>query len=159
MRRNNIVVLIASVVLLVALVPLATAGAQDPTPSDDEVNAIAKEMYCPVCPNEPLDTCSTQACVQWRETIREKLALGWDVDQIKAYFVEQYGDRVLATPPARGLNWLVYVLPPLAILVGLYFLVRAMVRWSRSTAAEQPAPVKSDDPYVARVEEELRKRD
>jgi cytochrome c-type biogenesis protein CcmH len=159
MRTRTNLFLMGSIVLLAALVPFATVGAQEPTPSDDEVNAIAKELYCPVCPNEPLDTCSTLACVQWREEIRERLTLGWDVEEIKDYFVAQYGDRVLSTPPARGLNWLVYVLPPLAILAGLFFLVRAMVRWSRATAVEKATTVEADDPYVARMEQELRKRD
>ncbi len=158
MRSKGIAGLIGVLVLLLAMLQVFTAAAQDPTPSDDEVNAIAKELYCPVCPNEPLDTCSMQACVQWREIIREKLAEGWSVDQIKQYFVEQYGDRVLATPPARGWNWLVYVLPPLAFLIGLFVLVRVMRNWSRSAEEPIPQPLDSDDPYVARVEEELRKR-
>ena len=77
-------------------------GVQPNPPSDDAVNVIAKQLYCPVCENIPLDVCGTQACAQWRELIREKLAQGWSEDQIKQYFVNQYGDRVLATPPARG---------------------------------------------------------
>ncbi len=100
------------VLALTMLLWAQPARAQAPTPSDDQVNVIARQLYCPVCENLPLDVCPTQACAQWRETIREKLALGWTEAQIKQYFVEQYGDRVLATPPATGLNWLVYLLPP-----------------------------------------------
>lgn len=158
MRSKSIAGLIGIIVLVLALVQVFAAAAQGPTPSDDEVNAIAKQLYCPVCPNEPLDTCSSLACVQWRDIIREKLAQGWDADQIKQYFVEQYGDRVLATPPARGWNWLVYVLPPLAFLVGLFVLIRAMRSWARATEASLPEQIDKDDPYIARVEEELRKR-
>ena len=80
-------------------------------PSDDDVNAVSKELYCPVCENIPLDVCETKACEQWRELIREKLADGWSEEQIKDYFVLQYGDRVLSEPPRRGFNWLVYILP------------------------------------------------
>jgi cytochrome c-type biogenesis protein CcmH len=155
MRKRYLAGLIGMIVLVLTFMPVA---AQGPTPSDDEVNAIAKQLYCPVCPNEPLDTCSTLACVQWRDTIREKLSEGWDVDQIKAYFVEQYGDRVLSTPPARGLNWLIYVLPPVAIMAGLFFLIRSMRSWSRSVDDAPPPSPDSDDPYLERVEEELRKR-
>jgi cytochrome c-type biogenesis protein CcmH len=128
-------------------------------PNDDQVNTIAKQLYCPVCENIPLDVCGTQACAQWRELIREKLGQGWSEAQIKQYFVDQYGDRVLATPPARGLNWLIYVVPPLAILAGLFLLYRALKAW------QQPAPQvqtmesakTSDDEYVMRLEDELRK--
>ena len=80
-------------------------------PTDDDVNAVAKQLFCPVCENIPLDTCGTAACEQWRGIIREKLSEGWTEDQIKNYFVEQYGDRVLAEPPAQGFNWVVYLVP------------------------------------------------
>jgi cytochrome c-type biogenesis protein CcmH len=151
-------------VLFAGLGPGNPAFAQEPTPSGptvDQVNAIAKGLYCPVCENVPLDVCPTQACAEWRELIREKLVVGWSESQIKDYFVAQYGDRVLATPPPRGLNWLVYVLPPLAIIVGAYILFRAMRAW------KQPLPVEKElnssggdipDEYVARLEEDLRGR-
>lgn len=148
--------------LLAVLVISSPALAQDPTrlPTDDEVNAIAKQLYCPVCENTPLDVCPTQACAEWRNLIRDKLAQGWSAQQIKDYFVEQYGDRVLASPPARGLNWLVYVIPPLAFLAGVYILYRAFRVW-RGTPAQAEViavpQINSDDEYVERLEEELRK--
>jgi cytochrome c-type biogenesis protein CcmH len=144
--------------LLVALAALPSAAtAQGPTPSADEVNAIAKQLYCPVCENVPLDVCPTAACEQWRETIREKLALGWNEDQIKQYFVEQYGQRVLATPPPTGLNWLVYLLPPAVILFGAFLLARAFRGWQIGASAPGPRPT-AEDPYAARLEEELQSR-
>jgi len=142
----------------------AAAQAQQPTPpgvSDDQVNAVAKQLYCPVCENIPLDVCPTTACAQWRALIGEKLGQGWTEDQIKDYFVAQYGDRVLAAPPARGLNWLVYLIPPLAILLGAYILYRAMRAWRQPPAVpvEPASPGNvSSDPYAARLEEELRRR-
>ena len=153
-----------SFALFLALLAAGLALAQDPNPalpSDDQVNAIAKQLYCPVCENIPLDVCGTQACAQWRELIREKLAQGWSAAQIKQYFVDQYGDRVLGTPPARGLGWLVYVVPPLAILTGVYILYRALRSWRQAapplaTPSETLPP--QNDEYVQRLEEELRKR-
>ena len=149
--------------LLLSLIPMHGIRAQEPTPSDDEVNAIARQLYCPVCDNVPLDVCPTKACEQWRGTIREKLALGWDEDQIKQYFVAQYGDSVLATPPARGLNWLVYVLPPTVILIGAGILFSAFRSWSKGAEEEGPSRELQkemlDDPYVARLEEELHRRE
>ncbi len=41
---------------------VAPALAQGQPPTDDEVNRIAKQLYCPVCENTPLDVCPTQAC-------------------------------------------------------------------------------------------------
>lgn len=155
--------IVATLILAGAAVTGAAAqtGAQ-PLPSDDEVNAVAKQLYCPVCENIPLDVCPTQACTQWRELIREKLASGWSDDQIKMYFVDQYGDRVLATPPARGLNWLVYIIPPLAILSGGFILFRAFQAWKKPLPQEgivEAGPAEAlENNYVARLEEELKKR-
>jgi cytochrome c-type biogenesis protein CcmH len=152
--------------LISAFLTIGRASAQAPTPSDDQVNAVARQLYCPVCENIPLDVCPTQACAQWRELIREKLAQGWSDTQIKQYFVAQYGDRVLGTPPARGLNWLVYLLPPFAILLGVFVLFRAFQAWRTPAQTAEPARravsssrgVEKDDEYIRRLEEELRKR-
>ncbi|MCX7975710.1 MAG: cytochrome c-type biogenesis protein CcmH [Bellilinea sp.] len=145
---------------------VSPAYAQQPTPSDDDVNRVARQMYCPVCENIPLDVCPTQACAQWRELIRLKLSEGLTDEEIRQYFAEQYGDRVLDVPPARGLNWLVYVLPPVFILGGVWLVVRVFRSMQRSpatiggdSAESPPAPSAADDPYLARIEEELRRRE
>jgi cytochrome c-type biogenesis protein CcmH len=150
-------------VVVAVLVFAAPAAAQegDDQVTDDEVNAIAKQLFCPVCENIPLDVCPTQACEQWRGVIRDMLAEGYSEQEIKDYFVAQYGDRVLGVPPARGINWIVYIFPPVAFVVGAAILFFAIRRWkvepSQSADPELP-PELEDDPYVARMEEELRKR-
>lgn len=150
--------------LILAALASGVALAQQPTPSDDEVNAIAKQLYCPVCENTPLDVCPTEACRQWRELIRQQLSDGWTEDQIKQYFVENYGARVLAEPPRQGLNWLVYLLPPAFILAGAFILFRSLREWTRPKAAPSGLDgargegTSSNDEYVVRLEEELRKR-
>ena len=140
------------------------AFAQEPTPSDDQVNAIAKQLYCPVCENTPLDVCPTEACRQWRALIREQLAGGWSEDQIKQYFVANYGARVLAEPPRSGLNWLIYIVPPAIILAAALVLFRSLRTWSRpsrveqATVREESAAGSSEAEYMAKLEEEIKKR-
>ena len=150
-------------IIILSLLPSASVFAQenDPNfPSDDDVNAIASQLYCPVCENVPLDVCGTQACAQWRELIREKLVEGWTEEQIKEYFSTQYGDRVLAEPPARGLNWLVYVIPPLVFIAGVVFLYRGFIAWrymgDDDGAIEIDSEPEIEDEYMARLEEELK---
>jgi cytochrome c-type biogenesis protein CcmH len=156
---------ILALVLLLAGVFTSVAFAQDDTPTDDEVNAVAKQLYCPVCENTPLDVCPTEACRQWRELIRSQLAEGMSEQEIKDYFVANYGARVLSEPPRTGLNWLVYILPPAIILLGAFFLFRSFREWTKASATasaagaergEASSPAKDD--YVARLEEELKKR-
>jgi cytochrome c-type biogenesis protein CcmH len=161
MKRKSLNLFSALALLLIFLqVGTLTAHGQGGGPTDDEVNAIARQLYCPVCENVPLDVCPTQACVQWRATIREKLASGWNEAEIKDYFVKQYGARVLATPPAEGLNWLVYILPPAALIAGAFVLARAVRAWrSEPEPVQATSKTADDDPYLAKVEEELRRRD
>jgi len=130
--------------------------------TDDQVNDVASELYCPVCENTPLDVCPTQACAQWRDLIRLKLSEGWTKEQIKDYFAQQYGIRVLGTPPATGLTVLLYALPYLAILVGAVVLYRVYKALTRPQGTDQPAVPAAEqtvpDEYIKRVEAELRKR-
>ncbi len=154
--------LLSLIFALFLAAPALAQGGNPGQPSDDQVNAIAKGLYCPVCENIPLDVCGTQACAQWRDLIREKLSQGWSEAQIKQYFVDQYGDRVLATPPARGLNWLVYLVPPVAIAAGVLILYRALKAWKQPTSQAisvgDPSSQSAKDEYILRLEEELRKR-
>jgi len=136
------------------------ALAQENVPTDDEVNAIARKLYCPVCESTPLDVCPTQACHEWRELIRTMLAEGKTEAEITQHFVDQYGARVLAEPPKEGFFWLIYLLPPAVILVGVVILFRSLKEWTKPKAA---APVQSaaqaqKDDYVSRFEEELKKQ-
>lgn len=161
-KALQILSLIVFLAVLILGAITQTVFAQQQMPSDNEVNAIAKDMYCPVCENVPLDVCPTQACAQWRELIRLKLSEGWSEKQIKDYFVAQYGDRVLAEPPPSGLNWLVYVLPPIVFLVGVYVLYRVFtsMRRARTAAAiteNSSIDMKETDPYLEKLEEELRR--
>jgi len=150
-----------------ALVWYGSASAQTPQPqvqtavTDNQVNAVAHELYCPVCENIPLDVCPTQACAQWRELIRQQLGQGMTKQQIKDYFAKQYGDRVLDQPPMQGLNLLVYILPFGMLLIGVVVVVRVL-RSGRNpvSAAASAAPAarsESEDAYERRLEEELKK--
>ena len=137
-------------------------SSQGPTPTDDEVNKIAKQLYCPVCENTPLDVCPTEACRQWREEIRTMLADGKSEEEIKKHFVDYYGARVLNEPPNRMATYLV---PAVVILLGALLLFRGFQMWMKPAVTESAAgdakpkarPVEQDD-YVARLEEELKKR-
>jgi cytochrome c-type biogenesis protein CcmH len=141
------------------LFSVMTAGivfAQVPMPSDDEVNQVASQLFCPICDNMPLDVCPIEACQQWRELIRDLLAEGWSEGEIKAYFVAQYGDRVLGEPPRTGLNWVLYLVPPAVILVGFVLLFAKM---KRQPPRPTPQQIEHKDPFLEQVERDLRNLD
>ncbi|MBK7453102.1 MAG: cytochrome c-type biogenesis protein CcmH [Anaerolineales bacterium] len=150
---------------LLSILFTGAAFAQDNQPTDDEVNAVAHQLYCPVCQNTPLDVCPTEACRDWREQIRGMLAEGKTEDEILQYFVDQFGDRVLSAPPVTTkFNYIIYIVPPLIILAGAIILFRSLKEWTtpKDVAAdldeEESASSSQEDDYVARFEEELKKQ-
>ncbi|TAK13968.1 MAG: hypothetical protein EPO32_03325 [Anaerolineae bacterium] len=169
-KQTPLFLLVAALAIVGSFAQVGSVQAQDATPpppaatpSDDEVNAVAKNMYCPVCENVPLDVCPTLACQQWRELIREKLAAGWSEQDVYDYFVLQYGDRVLAAPPPTGLNLLIYIAPPVLIAAAFYVVWQMMRRMRAAgnavTAGSEMQPAKPKDEYQARLEDELKRLD
>jgi len=149
-------------IFLLSILFTGIALAQDGTPpTDDEVNAVAHQLYCPVCESTPLDVCPTDACKDWREQIRVMLSEGKSEKEILQYFEDQYGARVLAEPPKQGFYWLVYLLPPAVIFLGAIILFRSLKAWTKPKAAPAGQTSGGDaakDDYVARLEEELKKQ-
>jgi cytochrome c-type biogenesis protein CcmH len=133
--------------------------------SDDKVNRVAEELYCPVCENIPLEACETQACNDWRELIREKLAEGWSDQEIVDYFADVYGERVRTTPTTRDFSLAVWILPVVGVAVGVGYMAVLLRRWLARGASPESAPgptapgeVEAEDDYRARLEREIRER-
>lgn len=168
--------LLSLVLLALSLLFVGGALAQDVV-TDDEVNEVAKDIYCPVCESTPLDVCPTAACADWRELIREQLSQGATKQDVFDYFARQYGEGVLADPPRRGISLIVlWVLPVLGILLALIlfaWFLRSMRQKSLAAAGApavpvapvapaakpgskpKPAPSELDD-YISRIEKELK---
>ena len=125
--------LLLVVALLAGLAGIAFA--QTPTPN--QINAIAKDLWCPLCNGVRLDNCELQACIQMKEVIAQKLMAGESKEQIRAYFVQQYGDVVLGAPAGGGFNTLVWILPVLVAVLAIGWLVFALRSWTRKP---KPAP-------------------
>ncbi len=162
--------LLASVVVLSVVLMLSPqpAQAQQPTPADPALVArmekIAKDLYCPVCVGVPLDVCETQACVQWRNLIVEKLAAGQSEQQIRQYFIDQYGDRVLGAPPPQGFNLGAYLFPLSIFVLGAVVVVVMMRGWLKRRPAVAAAGAPSIEPsiapeYAERIQRELEQRE
>jgi cytochrome c-type biogenesis protein CcmH len=153
-------IILAIFFVVVSFTTTTLVQAQEGFPTDNDVNDIAKKLYCPVCPNTPLDVCETRACQDWRAQIGNQLSDGWSEDQIIDYFVIQYGERVLAEPERGGFTSLLWLLPVIAILGGLVIVGQALRSW-RSARLPQPQPVTSQPDIspetLANIEKELRK--
>jgi cytochrome c-type biogenesis protein CcmH len=93
--------------------------------------------------------------------VRDQLAQGESRDEILQFFVDRYGPGVLAEPPRSGFNLLVWIVPPVALLLGsgiLAMTVRAMRR-GHHRYAEKEAPLAAAElePYLSAVDQEIQR--
>lgn len=154
-------------ILTFLLLMAGTVWAQEGTGtvSDDEVNEVARDLYCPTCESTPLDVCPTQTCSDWRELIRQQLAEGKSKEEILDYFLVNFGPQVLKEPPQEGFNLAVWVVPVVLIAVsGVFFalyLRRLKMASTVATTTTTTAPSAAAtplDPYREQIEKELLNR-
>lgn len=155
---------LATLLSIAGLAVLAAGCASQPeTLTAEELEEVAqgidKGLMCPVCPSETIDQSQVQLAGQMRDIVREKLAAGESRDEILQFFVDRYGTAVLAEPPRRGFNLLVWVAPPVALLAGgavLFAVLRAM-RGPRGS--DEPETVSPDEaglePYLSAVDRDI----
>lgn len=135
-RRARARILLGGLLLATAAVALLSAvGAAAPT-LDDQVYAIAKDLMCPVCAGQTVADSNAQLAVQMREEIRKRLLAGQSREEIVGYFINQFGEGVLAAPPARGTGLVLWLVLPVAFLAGV-MIIRAFLR--QNLRAPQPA--------------------
>src|SRR5512134_64179 len=160
--RQKLIILFLT--MFASLLAVSVVYAQDGgpgRPTDNDVNRIAKQLYCPVCPNTPLDVCETKACEDWRAQIRDQLSQGWTDQQVIDYFVAQYGERVLAEPQRKGFTSLVWFLPLIVVLVGLGIVYEVLRNWRKQKTVPvttKPVPEIPDE-LLRKIEREIREMD
>lgn len=71
--------------------------------------------------------------------IDQRVARGESDDLILQDFVQEYGPSVLVSPPAKGFDWLVWVLPVVLPLLAIILVWQVVVRWRRRAVLEPAA--------------------
>ena len=145
---------------IMALPLMAQTPPPEPQPvTQDEINAVAEQLYCPVCEMEPLDTCMAPSCVEWRGEIRTQLESGRNDAQIVDYFIDTYGNQVVGIPDDSGLQLMSFAIPILGLLAAVaagFYLFRNR---ADAPAQTQTYPVsdanEEDDDYRSRLETDL----
>jgi cytochrome c-type biogenesis protein CcmH len=91
-----------------------------------------------------------------RARIAKMLGEGLTDDQIVDTFVKEQGLRALVVPPAQGFNLLAWVMPFVAIALGLW-LIWMFIRRFRKPAAVAELDPQLLDRYRERIEKDLSK--
>jgi cytochrome c-type biogenesis protein CcmH len=104
----------------VIVVALFLAGGSDDSPrsADDRVHEIAAGLRCPVCQNLSVADSPSRLAGEMRAEIAAKLSAGESPEQIRAFFVDRYGEWVLLAPTKQGLNLLPWAVPIVGVIAG-----------------------------------------
>ena len=144
--------------LLLAALPLALPAQDAPAVDKEAFNRISDTLICQCGCNYGLRHCPHLQCPSapvMRAAIQEKLAAGLSEPAIIEAMVAQFGPAALAAPPAEGFNLTAWVMPFVALLLGLWVAVIVVRRWRR----RQPAPAAEPalvDRYRSQIEAEMK---
>ncbi len=156
-QKIGLLSVLISGILLMFMIGIVSA--QGDVVTADDVNAVAKQLYCPVCENIPLDNCGTAACADWRYEIQLQLEAGMTEQEIIDDFVHRFGDRVVGTPQDPLLRAIAVSIPWLFTIVGglsvIYLLVR--IRLQKTKNVMEPTNMSDDsaDHYQTLLERDL----
>tara|TARA_Y100001934_G_scaffold36028_1_gene41321 strand:- start:355 stop:735 length:381 start_codon:yes stop_codon:yes gene_type:complete len=78
---------------------------------------IDRTLMCPVCPAETLDQSQSELAKQMKSVIRIQLSEGKTDQEIIDYFIQRYGEEVLASPPKSGSTLIAWITPVIVLIL------------------------------------------
>lgn len=125
------------IIAALVLVSLVRAGTSDgpPLTAQERVRDIAATIKCPTCRSQSVAGSDSAAARAIRGDIARRVSDGDSADEIRAAVAATYGDGVLLTPSSSGVEGIVWILPVVALVIGLAGVSAAFARWRRNPAA------------------------
>ena len=113
-----------------------------PTPDTIEprVQHLSSNLRCPVCQGMSVAESTTEVALNFQARIRALVTAGYSDEQILDYFVERYGEFMVLDPEARGTHPALWIVPSLALMLGLIWAV------STGVGARRPPSQRKDPP-------------
>ena len=150
--------LLAAVVLVLALAPVAAASERHPT-----LGELEGEVICPTC-HTTLDQSSSPIAARMKLFIAARIRAGDTKSEIERKLVAQFGPEVIAKPSRHGFDLVAWLLPLVLLIGGAVAIALAVWRWRRPPPPPTESPHSSDEEPLApelerRVDEELARFD
>jgi cytochrome c-type biogenesis protein CcmH len=93
---------------------------------DAKTQEVASLLRCPVCQGMSVADSPSEMAVNMKHQVNALSARGYTREQILDYFERSYGQFVLLKPKFQGVNTLVWLLPLLAIGIGVVIVLRVI---------------------------------
>jgi len=115
--------------LLFFLIPILSVMAQQaPDAASNPLQQRAYNLYsqlrCPVCQGQSLAESPAELAGDMRALILEQLQAGDDEQTIINFLKDRYGDTILFNPPFSGRTYILWLLPFIILLTGLWVVIR-----------------------------------
>jgi len=81
---------------------------------------ISKNIRCMVCQNQSIDESSAPLAKDLRILIRDKIKEGNKDEEIYKFLTDRYGDFILLKPPLNSKNLILWFLPFILLILGVY---------------------------------------
>jgi len=81
---------------------------------------ISKNVRCMVCQNQSIDESSAPLAKDLRILIRDKIKEGKKDEEIYKFLTDRYGDFILLKPPLNSKNLILWLLPFVFLILGIY---------------------------------------
>lgn len=158
--RALLLVAVLGVFTVLAFAHPGSLHAQTPEPaySESQAQGIDRMIMCPVCPAETIDQAQVEISFQMRQVVRDMLTQGSSRDEILDFFVDRYGQDILAAPPKSGANLIAWLAPiggVGAALVAVFFIIRSMTRQTPVLVTSRPVQDPGLIPYLQLVDRHL----
>ena len=125
--------------------PAAATPFQTEQPQEALVREIAAKLRCPVCQSENILDSQSGTAREMIVMLREQLAQGRTEAEIVDYFRSRYGDYVLLSPPVSGFGGIIWIVPPVLLLMaGAAYLL--LVRRSADKANRADSDLEPHEP-------------
>ena len=118
--RTRSFVVLAAAIAVVALAALYASGGSDGGQTlDERVHEIGAGLRCPVCLNLSVADSPSKLAGEMRTEIANQLLAGRSPEQIRAFFIDRYGEWILLSPRPHGWNLVPWAVPVVGLLAGL----------------------------------------
>lgn len=115
--------LLLGAVALVVVAALLSALGLRPASADERARRLESELRCPVCQGLSIADSPAVLAGEMRSIVAEQVASGASDAEVRAYFVERYGQWILLAPDAAGVNLLLWAAPGVLLVGGAAVLV------------------------------------
>jgi cytochrome c-type biogenesis protein CcmH len=98
---------------------------------------ISKLLRCVVCQNQSIYESNADIANDMRLLVRERLLVGDNKDQVLSYIVARYGDYILLKPPFQGNTILLWMAPPLMVLITVIVVILMIKTYQRKNIDQE----------------------